>query len=339
MKISIIIPVYNGENYLKTIIPKLIKQPYKNIELILVNDGSNDGSLNICNLYAMQDSRIIVIDKTNGGICSARNAGLKKATGEYVSFIDQDDDFNEEIYEILVNGMNTTYDIDMVIAGKELYLIDETGNVKKKVIRSYKNKIARGTELYKLSLNIKQDDCALHLWNCLYKKNIIESNNITFNENLKFGHEDSLFNIEYISKCKSVQLLPKSVYIYYRRANTSTSLKNNKYYINDFGLYSTQVLKSWKKYMSTEENKNIFFTYLTRLAINLYLQYGKEKEELNKIWNIINNIAGSKKITRKAVNSNLYYCYLWILTQLMKQKLFSVAGMCLKIKKQEIKRI
>ena len=78
MKISIIIPVYNGENYLKTIIPKLIKQPYKNIELILVNDGSNDGSLNICNLYAMQDSRIIVIDKTNGGICSARNAGLKK---------------------------------------------------------------------------------------------------------------------------------------------------------------------------------------------------------------------------------------------------------------------
>lgn len=339
MKISVILPIYNGESYLKTIIPKLTKQPYKNIELILVNDGSNDGSLNICNLYAMQDSRILVIDKTNGGICSARNAGLKKATGEYVSFIDQDDDFKEEIYSVLVSGMNNTYDVDMVIAGKELYLIGENDNIEKKVTRSYEKQVIRGKELYKLLLNIKQDDCALHLWNCLYKKSIIESNNIIFNENFKFGHEDSLFNIEYISRCRGVQLLPENIYIYYRRVKSSTSLKNNRYYIDDFQLYSMKVLENLEKYMDTEESRNIFFTYLIRLAINLYLQYGNEKEELNRIWNIINNIANSKKVTRKAVKSNLYYCYLWLTTQLMKQGLFSLADLFLKIKKQEIKRI
>jgi glycosyltransferase involved in cell wall biosynthesis len=91
IKFSFIVPVYNTEKYLRKCIDSLIGQTYNNTEIILINDGSTDNSLQICNEYAVKDTRFIIIDKENGGLADTRNVGIKAATGDYISFVDSDD--------------------------------------------------------------------------------------------------------------------------------------------------------------------------------------------------------------------------------------------------------
>ena len=102
-KISIIVPVYNTEKYLSKCLNSLIKQTYKDIEIIVVNDGSKDKSLEIAKKFAKQDNRIKVFNKENGGLSSARNFGIEKASGEYIGFVDSDDYIKENMFEILYN--------------------------------------------------------------------------------------------------------------------------------------------------------------------------------------------------------------------------------------------
>jgi len=110
-KISVIIPVYNVEKYLKRCLDSLLNQKYKNVELIVVNDGSPDNSQKIIDEYAKKDSRVVSIIKENGGQASARNLGLTKATGDYISFIDSDDYVEKDIYSSLKSYMEKDYDI------------------------------------------------------------------------------------------------------------------------------------------------------------------------------------------------------------------------------------
>lgn len=104
-KISVIIPVYNVEEYLPRCVESILNSTYENLEIICVNDGSTDGSLKVLKNYAKKDKRIVIIDKPNGGVSSSRNEGLKKATGEYISFIDSDDWVHSEFFEILLRGI------------------------------------------------------------------------------------------------------------------------------------------------------------------------------------------------------------------------------------------
>ena len=113
-EISIIVPVYNVEKYLSQCIESIINQNYKNIEIILVNDGSTDKSGDICDSYSLKDNRIKVIHKKNEGVSIARNTGLKVATGEYIAFVDGDDFVHEYIYTKLINIINNSkYDLVM----------------------------------------------------------------------------------------------------------------------------------------------------------------------------------------------------------------------------------
>ena len=100
-KISIIVPVYNVESYLSNCIDSILNQTFKDFELILVNDGSTDKSLEICKHYKNMDDRIFIIDKKNGGLSSARNAGLDIIKGEYIGFVDSDDYIHPQMYELL----------------------------------------------------------------------------------------------------------------------------------------------------------------------------------------------------------------------------------------------
>lgn len=111
--ISVIVPVYNVLNYLEKCVQTLTKQTYSNLEIILVDDGSTDGSSKLCDKIAKNDNRIKVIHKENGGLSSARNAGLDAAQGEYISFIDSDDSINLNFYNVLLKVLNET-DADIV---------------------------------------------------------------------------------------------------------------------------------------------------------------------------------------------------------------------------------
>ena len=114
--ISVIIPIYQIDRYVGSCIESVMNQTYKNLEIILVDDGSEDRGAELCDLYAKKDSRIKVIHKKNGGLVSARKAGVKIATGEYVGYVDGDDWVDEKFYEIMVKSA-IQYNSDLVVAG------------------------------------------------------------------------------------------------------------------------------------------------------------------------------------------------------------------------------
>jgi glycosyltransferase involved in cell wall biosynthesis len=115
-KLSIIVPIYNKEKYLVECIESVLTQTYSDFELILVNDGSTDSSGEICDRYAVRDSRVKVCHKTNGGVSSARNAGVDVSSGEYLGFVDADDMLVSRMYEVLVANLEQ-YDADISICG------------------------------------------------------------------------------------------------------------------------------------------------------------------------------------------------------------------------------
>lgn len=119
--ISIIVPIYKVEKYLEKCINSIIKQTYKNLEIILVDDGSPDNCGKICDEYAKKDSRIKVIHKPNGGISDARNAGIQMATGDYIGFVDSDDYIEKDMYEILINNLKKEKADISVISNYEVY--------------------------------------------------------------------------------------------------------------------------------------------------------------------------------------------------------------------------
>ena len=104
-KLSVIVPVYNAEKFLERCVKSILNQTYSNVELILVNDGSKDNSLALCNKLATEDPRIVVVDKPNGGAASARNKGIEVSTGEYIGFCDSDDFFDIDTFETLISAM------------------------------------------------------------------------------------------------------------------------------------------------------------------------------------------------------------------------------------------
>lgn len=327
MKISIIVPVYNGSKYLDKTISSLLNQPYKDIELILINDGSTDNSREICEKYKFFDNRIILINQINRGISSARNVGLEIATGDYISFIDQDDMISDNIYEILMSGFNS--DVDLVVSGKVMKLIDEDELINE-VHYVYKDANFKSSkELFELIMNVNRDMCLLHLWNCLYRRDVITKYNIRFNTCFKFGHEDSLFNIQYISHCNSVQLKSGIVYYYSRRKETSTSLKRNMDYICNFKLYSEITKDSLISNLDKKENRSILYTYLIRLGISLFKQYScgdiiKKCRELNTIIELCQMISETNHISSKGIGY-LYSFYLKVVIILKKIGLSNLA--------------
>lgn len=106
-KITVIIPVYNVENYLERCLKSILYNTYTNLEIICVNDGSTDNSKKILEDYSKRDKRVVVINKKNAGVSSARNAGIKIATGEYIAFVDSDDWIHEKYFEYLIRGIDT----------------------------------------------------------------------------------------------------------------------------------------------------------------------------------------------------------------------------------------
>ena len=162
-KISVIVPIYNVEKYLKRCLDSIINQTYKNLEIILVDDGSIDSSGAICDEYGIKEKRIIVIHKKNGGLSDARNEGIKKASGKYIAFIDSDDYINEQMLEILMKNLRK-YKADISICAFEK-VYDETKIVKKNNnnITCYNKK-----ESLKELLNYNKK-ISNHAWNKLYK--------------------------------------------------------------------------------------------------------------------------------------------------------------------------
>lgn len=333
--ISIIVPVYNGSAYLDKTINSLLSQPYKNIELILINDGSTDDSLNICKSYQNIDSRVVVVNKNNAGISAARNTGLEVAKGDYISFIDQDDEVESEIYNVLTSGLSD--DVDMVISGKEMRLIDFNGELIRTEEFVYENKSLNDLEdIFKASYNCNGDMSLLHLWNCLYSLKVINDNGIRFNCSLKFGHEDSLFNIEYASKCKRINYVEGLVYHYYRRYKGSTSLKLNDRYLVDLDTYISCVCKAWNDIIIPHYNE-LNYTYFIRLGLSLWTQYScvKRRRELYDVYQICEKWSNAHHLSINGVKNRYLYIFYSLVSVLIRLRMLLLASSILKVFKRK----
>lgn len=241
MKVSIIVPVYNAAAYLEACIESILNQSFPDIELILVNDGSTDLSLDICKKNAEKDKRIIIVDKENGGVSTARNAGLKKVTGEYVTFVDSDDTIPSTAIECLVKGM--TGDVDEVIGTFHWQYED----VIIKRIPRLKPGCYRQDELLSRFIDDGTLSGILISSNCctLYRYKIILDNNLHFDSDLKIN-EDGLFNFSYFLHSRGVHVIEEHVYTTRKHTDSSSHIRPKDYDFNSILLNKIDLLV-WDK--------------------------------------------------------------------------------------------
>lgn len=218
IKVSVIIPVYNGEVFLQDCIESLINQTLIACEFIFVNDGSTDNSIGIIEEYQKKDSRIIVINQVNKGISEARNTGIAAAKGEYIGFLDNDDFVKNDMFERLYDTAQKD-DLDIVVSKTIL------GRDGKYII---KDSVFEAGVLYgqpfiqsKIIPNLLQKEDLFAVWNKIYKRSFVELNNIHFPKN-RVIEEDNMFNIQAFNKAENVLFIDYAGY-YYREVATSKS--------------------------------------------------------------------------------------------------------------------
>lgn len=241
MKISIIIPVYNAAQSLDRCICSVLEQSYASFEAVLVDDGSTDDSTAICDRYAAEDSRVVVIHKTNGGVSSARNAGIEAATGDYIMFLDADDVLSLDALETLSNK-----DADMVVGGFRKVV---SGHTSYERVPKY-DRLYKGAEQLPAFFDdiIGKKDCYMLNSSCfkLYRRRIIMDNGLRFNEALKYG-EDKIFVFSYLSLIGTVRTVDSVVYDYVQVEDSlSSDLKSDD--------HLRQVLILLKEYIPLLEN-------------------------------------------------------------------------------------
>lgn len=280
--VSVIVPIYNVEKYLQKCIDSLLNQTYKNIEIILVNDGTLDDSLKICEDNQKKDSRIKIISQENGGLSKARNTGLENATGEYICFIDSDD-FVSEFYveKLLKNAIETNSDI----CACGFKYVDEDNNIWMK--KHKKNKIFNKIEaLRDIFTSIQETE--IMVWNKLYKKSLFDENNLTF-KNGKIN-EDNFIMYQLYDKANQVYLIEDELYYYLQRNTSIMGIKFNekRFHILEALEETKEYFKNKKDYNFSEELVCYEALILTNL-INTMIRSNYDEKEIKKLLNIIEN--------------------------------------------------
>ena len=209
--VSIIVPVYNAEIYLGPCLESLRSQTWPDLEIILVNDGSTDGSGQLCAAAARVDGRIRFLDRPNGGVSAARNAALAAAKGDYLQFSDSDDLLTPDATETLVRAAQVT-GADLVIS--HFFRVDgekqaQRGHIKGERLLT-RQEFAQ--EMVKAPANYYYGA----LWNKLYRRSIVEKQGLRFEEGVSWS-EDFLFNLEYLRHVRLVAAVPKPLYYYHKR--------------------------------------------------------------------------------------------------------------------------
>lgn len=282
-QISIIIPVYNVEKYLDRCMESVVSQTLKNIEIILVDDGSPDNCPRLCDEWGRKDSRIKVIHKKNEGLGLARNTGMQYATGEYLAFIDSDDYVDLRMYEILYEKA-TTLNADIVYCGHKYGLKDGTfedrNDFSQETIFDDKAKIEEHSMNYFYPINSRQ--MMMSVWHSIYKRDIIKT---PFYSEREVVSEDLHFQLSAILNSRKIVYIPDSLYYYcYNGESLSNTFKISKFY---------------------------GFQQLMKLLLGLYP--GKERYVymfyFNSTTSIIRQMLGIKELIGKEKRKNLKEIY------------------------------
>ena len=275
--ISVILPVYNAGNYLKTAVNSILTQDFSNFELILVDDGSSDGSSELCDQYANEDSRVVVIHQHNGGICNARNSALKRANGEYIAFSDHDDEylpgFLKHAYEEARRN-----NADLVKVGKKEYIINCT-KVQRVMASTLSYSVLDRTQIRKNYFSLVDNRTLDCVWDGLYKRDVLKKNNICFDEHYKHGGEDIDFNQRFIRYTNTMVTINHCYYLHYIRKGFSTSSKfceDNIFMFERKLLSITETIKALQ--ISLEKNKfNYTYLLFRQYVVNVCAYYSNQQ--------------------------------------------------------------
>lgn len=251
--VSVIVPIYNAELFLDKSIPSIMNQTYDNIEIILINDGSSDNSLEIINKYAKKDKRIIVIDKQNEGVSITRNKGIGLSTGEYITFVDADDALISTAIEERVSALEK-YNVSLVLSNYSVIYSDTlkeySGNLNGIANKKFNSKDI----IEKIIPKILDGSLASFVHCILAKKELIEKTNL-FTSDIHMM-EDTIFYIDMLTKTTDIYVLDKKLYIIEFNPESATNSSKN-YYRNIFNViavnyYIKDILK--KNDLLTEDN-------------------------------------------------------------------------------------
>ena len=303
-KVSIIIPVYNVEKYLRQCLDSVVNQTYKDIEIIIVNDCSPDNSLQIIKEYQQKDDRIVLLDlKQNVGLGFARNAGMKVARGKYITFIDSDDWVTKDYVEVLYNTIEK-YQYDVI--SPDFYEYDD---ITQKVYESKHPKNFYDINISSINIKQKLLCCEyIHYARKIYNLQFLKDNDITFKIN-KF--EDTLFIWEIILKTKKFMFVDDKIYYY--RVNRKGSLMANKSgeFINHMKLFY-----ELKKLIYSDYNyKKYFDSVLNFFIMNRVLDFAWENsKDFNNLY---------PKFQKQYLNNKkIEFYYLKTLKNFIKVKIF-----------------
>lgn len=299
--ISVIVPVYNVEKYLKKCLDSLLNQSYKNIEVIMIDDGSKDKSGDICDEYAGKYSNFICVHKKNAGLGLARNTGLEYVKGEFTAFVDSDDWIESDMFAVLHKSL-TTNEVDFCKCGFKR--VSDTGNVLN-IVQYKETKFVQDEAGDKLvprmvgSSPMQRDSIEMCVWGCLYKTAIIKSHNILFPSERVIISEDLPFNINYLQYANGALLISTCNYMYRYNCNSLTT----RYRADRFDaiLYFYDAIKEILRlygydYKTLQRLQRLFFVYL-RMCIS---QEAKNISHL-KYNNSIQNV--KRMCTNKKVKS------------------------------------
>ena len=284
-KVSVVIPTYNVEKYLRECLDSVVNQTLKDIEIICVNDGSTDNSLEILKEYASKDARIKIIDKPNSGYGHSMNTGIDSATGEYLGIVEPDDYIELNMYETLYNKAK---ELDLDFIKGNYYRYSDTPNITNEFCENF-NKI----EIYEKVINpnnyVKTFRGALSIWASIYKIEFLKQNKIRFLQTPGASFQDISFGIKTIFSAQRVLYL-KSAFYHYRTNNDNSSVKSN----NKIFCVCDEIHELENRYASDPEKMLI----VNALKIDKYTwnynrldQIGREKfiktykKEIKKIFN------------------------------------------------------
>lgn len=271
--VSVIMPVYNAEETVESSIHSVLNQSYEQLELILVNDGSTDDSDKICKKLAEKDDRIRYWKQKNSGPSSARNKALELAKGDYITFLDSDDNFLETAIETMVS-----YEADLVIANYKNVTQNHSETNKKEKVSSLAGTYSKEQLLAHYGL-LFQTNLVHYLWHKLYKADLLKQ--IRFDETIKIG-EDLLFNIAYLSQINDVEII-NDIVVDHTKDNYSSLTKSFQPNLLDYRKTIFNESRSFliQQNQWNETNRKILTHYFSRKFYTALYNYFQKSSPLN----------------------------------------------------------
>lgn len=337
--ISVIVPVYNVENYMRQCIDSLLNQTLSNIEIILVDDGATDTSPKICDEYARRYSRIKVIHKLNGGLGSARNAGMKEARGKYIGFVDSDDYVSVKMYETLLDVAETNK-ADCAYCEFTRFWNDTVDVTKppKKTIKVYSDKeILDAYLLDRIGCSpSEKEDCSygasVNLG--LFRSDVIQRSKVEFVSEREFIAEDMIFDIDFIPYCKKIVHTNEALYFYRFNPDSLTTRYVSDRFERNVALCNETASRLDKTYNSDVYKIRLdrYFLKITRIALIEEIAHLNENGWRNTRANI-NRIANNQKLNQilktyplasLPKTQKIFFCAL-------KQKMYLLVAILIKI--------